>query len=186
MSFDEPTVAMLTRWTARLSVTLYLLWLFRQGLLRWRKAYDAVAARRQGNFFVLFAGGHFVHLAFVFLLAYVTGSANVGGRGGWLQAGLTGGIIYLGIGVMMLAHLNLVPAAEKIRQMRSVEFAVALLAWIGFIVAYGGRAANDSTYAPLALLLALGFLLYIASLRIPQPATIRGVQADSLELKTES
>ena len=181
MSFDESTVALLTRWTARLSVTLYLLWLFRQGLLRWRKAYDTDAARRQGNFFVLFAGGHFVHLAFVFLLAYVTDSGNVGGRGGWLQAGLTGGIIYLGIGVMMLAHLNLVPAAEKIRRLRSLEFAVALLAWIGFIVAYGGRAANDRTYAPLALLLALGMLLYISSLRIPQPGPIAQAAVVTLE-----
>ena len=168
--FDEHTTAMLVRWTARLSVTLYLLWLFRQGLLRWRKAYDADAARRQGRLFVAFGGAHFVHLAFVFLLAYVTDSANIGGRGGWLQAGLTGGVIYFAIGVLMLAHLNLAPAAERLRRSRAVEFTVALLAWIGFIAAYGSRAASDATYAPLALLLAIGFLLYIVSVRVPQPA----------------
>lgn len=167
---DEPTAAMLTRWTARLSVTLYLVWLYRQALLRQRRALDAKAARRQGHLFVLFAAGHYLHLLCLLLLASASAGASIAQRGGWPRVTLTGGVVYLAIGVLALAHLNLLPDAERMRRLRSVEFTVALLAWIGFNVAYVGRAVRDPAYLPVTVLLWVGFLFYAYSLRAPQPA----------------
>lgn len=174
---DEPTAAMLTRWTARISVTLYLVWLYRQALLRQRRGLDEPAARRQGRLFVLFAAGHYLHLACLLLLAYATAGASVELRGGWLRVTLTGGMIYLAIAMLALAHLNLLPGAERIRRLRSVEFAVALLAWIGFNVAYVGRAVRDPAYIPVTALLWLGFAFYAYSLRAQQP--VAAVTANS-------
>ncbi|MGH9794369.1 MAG: hypothetical protein ACRD5G_06330 [Candidatus Acidiferrales bacterium] len=173
MLWDEATIEVLVRGTARLSVTLFLVWLLRQGWLRWRGGLDTRAARRQRNLFVIFAGVHVVHLAFVLLLAQVTQGESIRARGGWLLVTLTGGVIYLAIVVMALAHLGWIPGAARIRASRGAEIAATTLVWVAFMQAYTGRVLISAWYAPVPILLTIGILVFLlqhlrSSARAPQ------------------
>jgi len=165
MPFDEPTIALLTRLTARISATLFIVWLLRQGWLRWRGPLDERAMRAQRNLFLTFAAAHLIHLAALLSLAWVTHGESVRTRGGWLAAALTGGIIYLAIVLMAAAHLGLIPGAARVRASRGAEMTVALLVWLAFMQAYTGRAIASAYYAPFPLLLVTGILLYVTAPR---------------------
>lgn len=171
---DEPTAAMLTRVTARISAVLFMAWLLRQGWLRWRGPMAEAAARAQRTLFLWFAAGHMIHLAALLALAWVTQGESVVLRGGWLRVVFTGGVVYFAIVVMAAAYLGLAPGAAGIRNSRGAEAAVTLLIWIAFMQAYTGRAIESAYYAPFPLVLTGGMLFYLLGPRlraaVPSPS----------------
>jgi len=163
---DEPTAAILTRVTARISAVLFIAWLLRQGWLRWRGPIAEGAARAQRNLFLTFAGAHMIHLAALLALAWVTHGESVGLRGGWLRVTLTGGVVYLAIVVLAAAYMGLIPGAARIRASGAAETFVTLLVWIAFMQAYTGRAIESAYYAPFPLVLTGGILFYLLGPRL--------------------
>jgi hypothetical protein len=173
MYVDEPTAALLTRVTARISAVLFIVWLLRQGWLRWRGPLQESAARAQRKLFLTFAAAHIIHLAALLLLAQVTQGESIGRRGGWLRVVLTGGVVYLAIVVMAAAHLGLLPGAARIRDSLGAEMIVTLLIWIAFMQAYTGRAIESAYYWPFPLLLTGGMLFYLIGARLRPVAEAR-------------
>ena len=153
--WDEPTVALATRVTARVSATLFALHPILRGLAYLRPGTFDVRRRIRGSL-ALFALAHTVHFGCVLTLAYVTRGANIHARGGWVPVLLTATAFY---GSLMYLY------ARDDLYRRPTTWGVLAILWLAFAQSYLLRIGQSGLYAALSLLLIAAFGVHLLALR---------------------
>ncbi|ANM28621.1 hypothetical protein ABI59_01795 [Acidobacteria bacterium Mor1] len=153
--WDEPTVALATRVTARISATLFALHLILRGLAYLRPGNFDVRRRIRGTL-GLFTLAHTIHFCCVLTLARVTQGANIHARGGWVPVLVTATAFY---GSLMYLY------ARDDLYKRPTTFGVLVILWLAFAQAYLLRIARSPLFAALSLLLIAALGVHLWSFR---------------------
>ncbi|MCA0417764.1 MAG: ferric reductase-like transmembrane domain-containing protein [Proteobacteria bacterium] len=158
---------MIIRWTARLSLLLFLTAFTASALARlvpapWTTA--LLARRRQLG--LSFALSHFVHLAAILLFAAtdpalfrsLTNTATIA----------SGSLAYLFIAALALTSFDAAPKRMGWRAWQTLHRIGIWYIFVSFVVAFGKRAVLDATYWPAMALLAVSLAIRISAALCPR------------------
>ncbi|WP_105384173.1 hypothetical protein [Neorhizobium alkalisoli] len=144
---------MVIRWTARLSLILFLMAFTASAMVRLAPGAYTIWQRRNRRYLGLsFALSHFVHLGAILTLASV--DPDLFWKLTNLVTILAGGLAYVFIAAMAASSFDRIAAAMGGRLWRGVHRFGAWYIYISFIFTFGKRAVMDAAYLPAMVLIA--------------------------------
>ena len=170
MSWDESTVALVTRVTARVSAIVFVGYLATHA---GRRLLDGAIGPRLGTVarrvFTAFVLAHTVHFTAVAALTVVTRGANIGVRGDWIPVTAIGVLFYIGVLAIWRAERAMTRQIRVARSLWWLRVAGVTFIWVAFAQAYVLRLKESPLFLALGVALVLSFAGWIASLRGEQP-----------------
>jgi DMSO/TMAO reductase YedYZ heme-binding membrane subunit len=149
---------MVIRWTARLSLILFLMAFTASAMVRLAPGAYTIWQRRNRRYLGLsFALSHFVHLGAILTLASV--DPDLFWKLTNLVTILTGGLAYVFIAAMAASSFDRVAAAMGARLWHGVHRFGAWYICISFVFTFGKRAVMDAAYLPAMVLIAAALLV---------------------------